>query len=464
MHRCHELKRLPKAGKVASVVFRNQSPGSPAQLFNPKVQPCTTPSETLLQPMHPATKMRKGAFPWFNDPALRAQAFPFAVLDRPTEPPKEPIARQLLQPATWDERIWWFMDENKDACSGLRSRPKRMPMSLFISVPKRTSSKKACLRGKIRQRVRTAISLVVARGADGVRDKKGRMRLVMDEKNVRELVKPGWTYLIHPALSVYRMPYPELVHILRKGLLSMYTGATRIESRWTFTIREDEPVQEEEEKLTHAVPVQEEGEKLTHAVPVQEEEKPTHALPPHMQPKSAPSHTRPLPPPAETTPQRDVSWDQRLQDLEEAAITGRPVVQRSAEPTSTLPVETLTARSTPTSNATAPRHRDLLARRFGHEDAPHLAKRATRTPVPVVNPGPDLSSLFKKLRKHTDELELVAEDGWPATGVPDDNNNKNEPDPPKPPNEPVQLKIPRPSPKAQLFGRKMVVLPPKSKP
>jgi hypothetical protein len=42
----------------------------------------------------------------------------------------------------------------------------------------------------------------------------------------------GWAYLINPNLSVYLMPYPKLVSILRNGLRAIHTKIENLEAKW----------------------------------------------------------------------------------------------------------------------------------------------------------------------------------------------------------------------------------------
>ena len=41
-----------------------------------------------------------------------------------------------------------------------------------------------------------------------------------------------WTYVFIPTMSIYRMPYPEMVSLLRKALENIYTRAKVVEAKW----------------------------------------------------------------------------------------------------------------------------------------------------------------------------------------------------------------------------------------
>ncbi|KAF9495167.1 hypothetical protein BDN71DRAFT_1506925 [Pleurotus eryngii] len=237
MRRCPELKRLPKSPRFTSVVFRGQNPGSPAKLIDPGKQPCKTLKSTFLSPDHPATSLRKSDFPSFANSALRINAFPFAVLEKPSDPSKEPIARQFKYAhIPWKERIH---------VSGLRHSGTRIPMSFFIATSIKNTSKKGTIRSTIKHRLRTALNMIVARGAESGTDTRGRQKLVFNEAKATEQgnkwLLHDWTYIFSPTLELYRMPYPVMVDTLSKALHSIRVRGLKLETGWEKTPCEEVP-------------------------------------------------------------------------------------------------------------------------------------------------------------------------------------------------------------------------------
>lgn len=107
----------------------------------------------------------------------------------------------------------------------------------------------AVIRSKIATKIKTALSLIVTRGADVQRDAKGREMLVFNQGDAGpDWILAGassasaattsyehpadWTYVFRPKLQLYRMPYEELIPILRDGLNSVRLRAQWLESQW----------------------------------------------------------------------------------------------------------------------------------------------------------------------------------------------------------------------------------------
>ncbi|KDQ32593.1 hypothetical protein PLEOSDRAFT_1031587, partial [Pleurotus ostreatus PC15] len=194
-------------------------------------QPCKTPKSTFLSPDHPATSLRKSDFPSFANSALRINAFPFAVLEKPPDPSKEPIARQFKYAhIPWKERIY---------VSGPRHSGTRIPMSFFIATSIKNTSKKGTIRSTIKHRLRTALNMIVARGAESGTDARGRQKLVLNEAKATEQgnkwLLHDWTYIFSPTLELYRMPYPVMVDTLSKALHSIRVRGLKLETGWQKT-------------------------------------------------------------------------------------------------------------------------------------------------------------------------------------------------------------------------------------
>ncbi|KAF8128551.1 hypothetical protein EV363DRAFT_1339829 [Boletus edulis] len=87
-----------------------------------------------------------------------------------------------------------------------------------------------------------AICLVIGRNADAVhtpeidhprkRTSHPPLHLVSHQEG-ESLVLQDWTDLIIPDLSIYKIPFPNLIQAVRKALLSLSRQAKRIEVSWS---------------------------------------------------------------------------------------------------------------------------------------------------------------------------------------------------------------------------------------
>ncbi|GLB39717.1 hypothetical protein LshimejAT787_0702270 [Lyophyllum shimeji] len=244
MLRCPELSKLSKLSKVAprakSVNFRRQTPGSVVQVLRPFKF-----LSNVLDPTHPAASTPKNRFPVFETDALTIRAFPLALLTPPDRAWTPPLSRPI---DTWKERVERFLSANvaaraPDEEEGLSFEPMklhcskkdRVPMSFVNVTSKKRTSNKRHIRHKIASRLKIAINLIVSRGADAVED-RGKRRLVMNEREAETMtdkwVSPGWTYIFVPTLEIYRMPYHDLIPMLRKALRQIWDQSQRLEMSW----------------------------------------------------------------------------------------------------------------------------------------------------------------------------------------------------------------------------------------
>ena len=107
----------------------------------------------------------------------------------------------------------------------------------------------AVIRSKIATKIKTALAMIVTRGADVRRDTEGKEQIVFDPSDAgRDWILEGvyamsvattsddtfveWTYVVRPRLQLYRMPYQTLIPILRNALISLRSRAQQLESQW----------------------------------------------------------------------------------------------------------------------------------------------------------------------------------------------------------------------------------------
>ncbi|KAI5121921.1 hypothetical protein M0805_000250 [Coniferiporia weirii] len=237
MNKPLQLQRLPKAGRLSYLNFKRTSPGNFTRLINPGAGPS---NDVVVDPSHPwARKPPRSLtkrFPYFESFALTIRAFPKALLLKPPQPTPSPPympARECV----------YGIDGKME---GTR---RTLNMALMHVVTKK-AHKSSVVRAKMRNRLKTALSLIVTRGATVERVGSGpnaKERLVFgDSEEFGEgWILQDWTYVIHPTLEVYRMPYTTLVRLLRHGLSRINTKAVLAEQQWNepdaSEIRNDYP-------------------------------------------------------------------------------------------------------------------------------------------------------------------------------------------------------------------------------
>ncbi|OBZ76850.1 hypothetical protein A0H81_03384 [Grifola frondosa] len=183
----------------------------------------------------------------------------------------------------------------------------RVNMS-FRKLTSKTLSKSAVVRVRLGSKCKTAISLIVTRGADVERDAKGRERIVFREEDAgAHWIMPDWTYAVQPTLEVYRMPYQKLIPQLRRALTAINDYARKLEARWIRfgKVPPASTKSSPESSVITAV------EKALETVPMSRAPK-TQAQPTTIQPstKTTPSWTRPptstFPLPSGSTPRSEM--------------------------------------------------------------------------------------------------------------------------------------------------------------
>ncbi|OCH88740.1 hypothetical protein OBBRIDRAFT_733872, partial [Obba rivulosa] len=210
MPKCPELSRLPRLHTLPrSLNFKHTTRGSLSPYLG---SPLPT---RILDPSHPAASIPRNkvlsSFPFTRADGFHLRAIPKALLYKPEVPYPDPP----------------YGPAKKD--------PRKVDVSLLKIVAKRSVHKSAVIRTKVSIKFKTAMSLIVTRGADAETDKKGRTKLVFrsgDAGKDRWTLEADWTYLAILNLELYRMPYTQLIPDLRRALTLIKTRAEKLNAQW----------------------------------------------------------------------------------------------------------------------------------------------------------------------------------------------------------------------------------------
>ena len=115
---------------------------------------------------------------------------------------------------------------------GGERKKSRIDMALVVAVGLKLH-KKSDVRRRIAMRLKTAIGLIVTRGADTmiVEDKPTRL-VFREDGGGRGLILDDWVYVIYPSLGFYRGSYGSIVGVLRSGLSRIYLKGDKMEREW----------------------------------------------------------------------------------------------------------------------------------------------------------------------------------------------------------------------------------------
>ncbi|KAJ8083365.1 hypothetical protein PM082_009237 [Marasmius tenuissimus] len=234
MQKCVELSRLNRAtGRIKSLKFRRQTPGDPNGFI--------TLRGGCFDPSHPGFGSARNIFPKFIDSNLTVNALPFSLL--PTHDIVPPHVNFFVEP--WTERVRRTIsspdyDPNAPELLPVKLQnehpeQRRLPISVRFIIPIKTTSKKKVVRGRITNRLRTAIALATVKGAE-VKEVDGKETVVMNEekgtKMLKEGVRSGWMYTFIPSLEVYLMPHAKLIPLVEKALSTVSNGIVDLERTW----------------------------------------------------------------------------------------------------------------------------------------------------------------------------------------------------------------------------------------
>ncbi|KZT04862.1 uncharacterized protein LAESUDRAFT_681933 [Laetiporus sulphureus 93-53] len=222
MHKCRELSRLPKASKLRSLNFRRTTPGTYKPLLFGDYCNLTGP----VDPTHPAAKTPQ---------KLLCHLFPTAKA-------KGFALRAVPKALLWKVTIPWPDPPYSPAPARGPGSP-RLNVS-FVRLMSKSLAKSSVVRSKVGLKMKTAISLIVTRGADVETDEKGRKKIVFKEGDIGDKwILSEWTYIHSPTLEVYRMPYYDLIPALRKTLKAVKFQAEILE-RTVWAGRKKKPRRE----------------------------------------------------------------------------------------------------------------------------------------------------------------------------------------------------------------------------
>ncbi|KAJ7856654.1 hypothetical protein B0H14DRAFT_709975 [Mycena olivaceomarginata] len=242
MRKCPELSKLPKALHISSVNFRRQTPGSIGGLWQ------ASTSNTRLDRNHPSDLLpgKKRAVLWAPPcNAFTLGAIPMGLLLNPDDMARragynrssvllDSQQRVVGGPDSFDSWNARIARGRGAVAPMLLNEPHHtrhaMSLQMHSSRDVRTHHRVAMLR-----RFKTAVCLVAIRGAAAKEVGGGkRLKLVFDEKDAeRGWILAGWTYYLRPSLELVKMPYPELVGVLRPALADLWTRGTAVEAQWT---------------------------------------------------------------------------------------------------------------------------------------------------------------------------------------------------------------------------------------
>ncbi|TCD68787.1 hypothetical protein EIP91_009801 [Steccherinum ochraceum] len=105
-------------------------------------------------------------------------------------------------------------------------------MSISREVPT-SVHESSFVRNKLVTKAKTAISLVVTRGANVETGEKGRPKITFDEDDAGEKwLLDTWSYSVRLTLAVHRMSYVELIPIVREALRSVKAQGDELEAAW----------------------------------------------------------------------------------------------------------------------------------------------------------------------------------------------------------------------------------------
>jgi hypothetical protein len=244
--------------------FSRTTPGSPSFILGWD-QTSRYQRPRFVDTSHPATRLRRSAyytlFPNFKTEEIAIRAVPKALLTKADFPWPDP-PYHYAPAVSWSEQSERLQKAKEvDGVDGKVEQMKidSVDMSMACVVGKKAVHKNATIRGKTTRRLKTAVSLVVSRGAyayiKGKGDNPNALQLGFKDSastdpyqwispgafptlllpaglDSRFLTSSDWTYIFTPTLSIYRMPYPELVGILRNAFGSMLNRIKRTEAQW----------------------------------------------------------------------------------------------------------------------------------------------------------------------------------------------------------------------------------------
>ncbi|KAG6819903.1 hypothetical protein H0H93_007540 [Arthromyces matolae] len=234
---------------AASYMYEVQDNGGKAAIFNLDPTELDEDADFLFR----AAQIRRQQWPNVQNDVLGVRAIPFAILRKPEQIWPVPF-NTTIDP--WKERVARMISKNGNLDSGeepLEVAPiildnikeNAIPMSFINATSKKRTSSKKHIRVKIATRLKCAINLIVTRGCS-VQEVDGKLQLVMNDKEAEEMsgkwASLGWTYVFFPTLHIYRMPYNEMIPLLRNSLRKLYDLSQAMEKEWALNALQPQKV------------------------------------------------------------------------------------------------------------------------------------------------------------------------------------------------------------------------------
>ncbi|KZP16986.1 hypothetical protein FIBSPDRAFT_793610 [Athelia psychrophila] len=242
MQKCRELSKLPKARIAKSLNFHRTKPGTINGLLGYPLAFDPNKTSVLVDASHPAAKLPRSAygktFPRFQHPSINIRAFPKALIMTPATPwPDPPFPPAVTR--KWSEQLEGLLAIPSEATGTVgysdtevrNVQVESLDMAMVCIVGIKATHKSAVIRKKMITRLKTAVSLLATRGAQ-VRGASSRLTFEQDKHSPEQWVSPDWLYTFQPTLSIYRMPYPELITLLRNALRMINTKTRALEAKW----------------------------------------------------------------------------------------------------------------------------------------------------------------------------------------------------------------------------------------
>ncbi|KAH9947848.1 hypothetical protein B0H21DRAFT_821527 [Amylocystis lapponica] len=208
MKACRELSKLPKTTALRSLNFKRTTPGAVGPMLGNNRATLHGP----LDPAHPAARVRQEViyrtFPHYTAPGFTLRLFPRAILHIPD--------------ATWPDPPF-----SPARARGPGSR--RVDVSFVKVIGKKSVHKSSVVRGRIGSKLKTALALIVTRGADA---EAGRLVFREEDIGQEQWLCQEWTYAAIPTLEVYRMPFAAIVPEMRKALVALKKRADLLALGW----------------------------------------------------------------------------------------------------------------------------------------------------------------------------------------------------------------------------------------
>ncbi|KDQ20441.1 hypothetical protein BOTBODRAFT_61585 [Botryobasidium botryosum FD-172 SS1] len=203
-----ELSNLPKSPRERSVHFKHTAAGSSEGALNRQ-------KSARVDPSHPAVGNPAARLPNVTTPLFQLRAVPQALLQRfsssSARAPSKPLPPRPFVRLPHLEK-------------------KKATMTMFSFIGKKSLHKSACIRYKIKLRMKEALRLVVTRGAQV----NSEGHIILDDNDVGESrwILQGWAYFFIPTLEMYKHPLPGIISHVRNALHQIKRHGDMVDREW----------------------------------------------------------------------------------------------------------------------------------------------------------------------------------------------------------------------------------------